>query len=77
MNEVGRRVLDEFATFVAPRADAQPTKAGQLRAFLEANVRAGSAAALASNIVGFDLAELQNVLRDGQHAGEFGRSTPG
>src|SRR5690349_13482050 len=38
MNEVGRRVLEEFAAFVAPRVDAEPTKAGQLRAFLEANV---------------------------------------
>lgn len=38
MNEVARRVLAEFAAFVHPRVDAQTTRAGQLRAFLEANV---------------------------------------
>lgn len=38
MNEVARRVLAEFAVFVHPRVDAQTTAAGQLRAFLEANL---------------------------------------
>jgi AcrR family transcriptional regulator len=38
MDEVARRVLAEFAAFVHPRVHAQTTKAGQLRAFLEANV---------------------------------------
>jgi hypothetical protein len=38
MNEVARRVLAEFAAFVHPRVDAQTTAAGQLRAFLEANL---------------------------------------
>jgi TetR/AcrR family fatty acid metabolism transcriptional regulator len=38
MDEVARRVLAEFAAFVHPRVDAQTTAAGQLRAFLEANV---------------------------------------
>jgi AcrR family transcriptional regulator len=92
MNEVGRRVLDEFAAFVAPRVEAEPTKAGQLRVFLEANVDfigarrpyvlalagildnvrgAGSTAALAANIVESDLTALQELLRDGQRAGEF------
>lgn len=38
MDEVARRVLAEFAAFVHPRVDSQTTAAGQLRAFLEANV---------------------------------------
>lgn len=38
MDEVARRVLAEFAAFVHPRVDARTSAAGQLRAFLEANV---------------------------------------
>ncbi|WP_433731937.1 TetR/AcrR family transcriptional regulator [Actinoplanes sp. CA-051413] len=38
MNEVARRVLAEFAAYVHPRVDAQTTAAGQLRAFIEANL---------------------------------------
>ena len=38
MNEVARKVLADFFAFVHPRVEAQTTAAGQLRAFVEANV---------------------------------------
>jgi len=87
MDEVVHTVLGEFGTFVTERMNAESGPAGELRAFIAANiafvkahrtrmlaalaVAAGVTAAGPDPLLEADLRGLAELLRAGQRAGEF------